>query len=94
MSNVFAELDAEAIAGILAGSRQRGEYDRQIVNFVNAGLAAAEVNLTEGPFSGKKPNSVKTGFESAIKRDGAPEQAKSVRVIVQADKVYLVRQDA
>jgi hypothetical protein len=92
MSTVFQELDSDALAGILAGSRQRGEYDRQIGKFVESGLQAAEVNLTDGPFAGKKPNSVKTGLEGAIKREGAPEEAKNLRVIVQQDKVYLVVQ--
>lgn len=94
MSTVFQEMSGEDLEALLAGSRQRGEYDRQIKAFLNSDLQAAQVNLDEGPFKGKKAASVKTGFEGAIKRDGAPEGAENVRVIVQADKVFLVRQAA
>jgi len=86
-------LDMEAIAQLLQSSRQRGQYDIELRNFIEGGEVGAEVDLTSGVFAGKKPQTVKTGFEGAARRKDAPEDAQHVRVIVQGERVYLVRQD-
>lgn len=86
-------LDHDAIANLLGSVKQRGEYDRQLKTFVESGEPGIQVSLTEGPFTNKKPNSVKTGFESAKSREGAPEGAANVRVLVHEDNVYLIRTD-
>jgi hypothetical protein len=85
-------LDQDAISNLLGSVKQRGEYDRQLKSFVEGDEAGIQVSLTEGPFTGKKPNSVKTGFETAKSREGAPAGAANVRVLVHEDNVYLVKQ--
>jgi hypothetical protein len=87
-------LDQEAINTLLGSVKQRGEYDRQLKTFMDSGQPGVEISLSEGPFAQKKPNSVKTGFESAKSREGAPEGASdNVRVLVHEDSVYLIRTD-
>jgi hypothetical protein len=86
-------LDQDAINALLGSVKQRGEYDRQLKAFMESGQPGVEVSLSEGPFAQKKPNSVKTGFESAKGRDGAPDGSDNVRVLVHEDTVYLIRTD-
>lgn len=93
MSTTFTQIDDDALAAILADTRQRGVYDVQLENFLNAGIAAAQVNLEEGELAGRQPQSIKTGFEGAVARakeskgywepagKGLPEGVASVRVI-------------
>lgn len=92
-SKVATAIDDSMIAALLAGSKQRGAYDTELKAFIESGEKGAMISLSEGTFAGKKSGSVKTGFENARKREGAPEEAKQVRVIVNEDNVYLVRQD-
>lgn len=89
----ISALDQDAISNLLGSVKSRGEYDRQLRSFLDGGEPGVEVSLNEGPFKGKKPNSVKTGFESAQKREGAPENAGNVRVLVHEERVYLIRTD-
>lgn len=87
-------LDETQVAELLAGSRGRGQYDTSLKEFYSSDQVGIQIDLTAGQFQGKKAQSVKTGFESALKRDGAPEGAKdNVKVIVKNDNVFLVRQD-
>ena len=86
-------LDADAISALLAKSKQRGEYDRQLKNFVDEGVPGVQVSLAEGVFQGKAASSVKAGFEGAKKREGAPAEAANVRVIQDGDSIYLIRTD-
>lgn len=86
-------LNATDIAALLASSRQRGQYDDELKKFVESGEAGVKVNLENGTFANKKAQSVKTGFEGARKREGAPEDAQHVRVIVNEEQVYLIRTD-
>jgi hypothetical protein len=86
-------LNADAIAALLASSRTRGTYDAELKSFIESGEAGVKVSLESGTFAGKKAQSVKTGFESARKREGAPEESEHVRVILQEDAVYLIRGD-
>lgn len=92
-------LDMSQINAVLANSTQRGEYDREFDTFLSSGEAGVMVALDSGSFSGRKAQSVKTGFENARKRvaekgtDEAKATAANVRVILNEDKVYLIRQD-
>lgn len=92
-------LNLEDALAVLAGSKQRGGYDVEFTNFLTSGEPGVVVSLTEGQFAGKKAQSVKTGFTNAQKRiaeKGTEEQkpiAANVRVILNEDKVYLIRQD-
>lgn len=92
-NKVATAIDDTEIAALLAGSKQRGAYDTELKNFIEGGEKGVLISLADGTFAGKKSGSVKTGFENARKRDGAPDEAAQVRVIVNEDKVYLVRQD-
>lgn len=107
MATGIQELSQEQIDALLAGSRQRGEYDRQLMGFLDSDIPGVQVSLEEGPFQGKKAQSVKTGFDGAITRakntgddkkgDYTDEQrakARTVRTILNDDKVFLVNQNA
>jgi hypothetical protein len=93
MAQGIETLNQAEIDELLASSKQRGEYDRQLKAFVESAVAGVQVSLTEGPFQGKKPQTVKTGFDGAIKREGAPAGAENVRVISHDDKIYLLNQN-
>jgi hypothetical protein len=86
-------LDPNAIASILGSVPERGAYKAELKSFVDSGEAGVQVSLTEGRFQGRKPQSVKTGFETAKGAEGAPEGSENVRVIVHEDQVYLIRTD-
>ena len=93
MATGINALDQDEINSLLGSVKQRGEYDRQLKTFMESNEPGVQVSLSEGPFAQKKPNSVKTGFESAKNREGAPEGATNVRVLVHEDSVYLIRTD-
>lgn len=92
------ELTDDAIAELLAGSKQRGEYTRELSEFAESGVKAVQVSLSEGTFAGKKIGSVKTGFENARKKltkaeDGTGVGPNDVRVIAKDGNLFLVRAD-
>jgi hypothetical protein len=89
----ISALDQDQINDLLGKVSKRGEYDRQLASFLESGEPGIEVSLVEGPFSERKAQSVKTGFESATKRDTAPEGSANVQVMVHDDRVYLIRRD-
>jgi len=101
MGVVFTDIDDDALAALLAGSRTHGNYDKALEEFIASGKRAVQVPLDDGLFNEKKPSSVKTGFEGAKKRaekegSGRDEDyiasAKAVQVINRDDKIFLVRQ--
>src|SRR6476659_4393207 len=62
-------LSLDAIAGLLAGSRTRGDYDGELSAFLDPDAPAGiEVDLTSGPLAGKDPKNVVTGFNNAKAR--------------------------
>lgn len=92
-------LDQTAISALLASSSTRGQYNTELEAYLNSGEAGVQISLTDGTFAGKKPQSVKTGFENAKKRvteKGTDEQkatVANVRVILHEGNVFLIRQD-
>lgn len=86
-------LKPDQIQQILTQSRQRGVYDAELAKFLESEEVGVMVDLQNGTFAGKKPQTIKTGFESATKRENAPELAKNVAVRVVNDNVYLIRTD-
>lgn len=63
------ELSLDAIAGLLAGSRTRGDYDGVLSDFLSDDAPAGiEVDLSTGPLAGKDPKNVVTGFNNAKAR--------------------------
>lgn len=104
MSATFEQITDEDLASILAGSKQRGQYDEALMNFYKGEATAVRVSKADGSqFAGdRKAISIKTGFEGALKR--AKEGKKgdwekfelptdyNVRVINQKEDVYLVKQ--
>lgn len=86
--NIMAEeLSDTFIADLLAGSRQRGVYEAELKSFIESGLRGIKVSLTDGVFAGKKPGSVKTGFENARKK---LENKDTIRVVLHEEQVYVV----
>lgn len=61
-------LDAATIQALLAKQKTRGEYDEELADFIQSGVAGVEISLIEGRFAGKKASNVKTGFDNARTR--------------------------
>lgn len=80
-------LTDDFIAGLLAGSRQRGVYDAELKTILESGEKGVKISLTDGPFAGKKAGSVKTGFENARKK---LDNQSDVRVVLHEDNVYVI----
>jgi hypothetical protein len=103
MANAFVEISDADLDAAIAGSRQRGLYDENYIAFVDSGKRGVEVNLAEGDHAGKKAQSVKTGYESAIERiksgkivdasDEVKEAAANTKVLMKNERVFLLRQD-
>lgn len=90
------ELSDNAIQELLASTKTRGDYDREIGAFIEGGQKGVEVSLDSGTFAGKKATSVKTGFELARKRPATKEahaEVENVRVINSDNRIYLIRTD-
>lgn len=96
--------DDAVLNELLAGTRPHGEYDEALHKFVDANEKAIKISLTDGTFTGRKPNSVKTGFVNALNRttakkaDGTPRgeplpDGVAVVVALKNDNVYLIRRD-
>jgi hypothetical protein len=91
-------LTQDQIDNVLGSVKTRGEYDRQLKAMIESGEPGVMVSLTEGHFSDRKANSVKTGFESAKVRAAKLDEdwakaAQDVRVLVHDESVYLIRTD-
>lgn len=103
--DAFIEIADDDLNAAISGSRTRGVYDENLLNFFNSGRRGVEVNLNDGIHEGKKAQSVKTGYESARVRleqgkvadatDEQKEAAKATKVIgkTNPDRVFLVRSD-
>jgi hypothetical protein len=64
-------------------------YKAELEAFIARGERGEQVDLDNGPLAGKKPQSVKTGFENA--RKGLAEDVKAtIQVILNEDNVYLI----
>lgn len=99
MANV---LDAATIANLLSKQKSRGDYDAELVAFLESGEAGIEVSLTDGRFTGRAAKMVKTGLDNARKRtkEGGGlvhEGSQNVKVIALGNKekgeeehVYLI----
>lgn len=87
------ELNDDVIAQLLAGSKQRGQYDAELKAILASGTKGVQIDLENGTFAGKKAQSVKTGLDNARKKLTEEEQA-NVRVIMQDDKVFVINQGA
>jgi hypothetical protein len=94
----FTPLTEQETNTVLENSRQKGVYDEYFKGFLGANIGGWQVPTDEGDFKNRKPATLKTGFESAIKRileskeeDAPKDAAKQVRVVMQGDNVYLIR---
>lgn len=87
-------LSPEQIAELRAKVTVRGEYGRQLQEFIASDEAGVQISLTEGAFKDRKPESVKIGFDNARKSKNAPEGADNVRVLKDEDSVFLLRAEA
>jgi hypothetical protein len=61
-------LTAEMIQQLLSQSKSRGDYDQVLRDFLNSAEAGIEVDLQEGPLTGKRAKQVKVGFDNARKK--------------------------
>ena len=82
-------LDNDKINELLAGSKQRGVYKEELDAFIARAVRGEQVDLDNGTLAGKKPQSVKTGFENARKNLGE-EVKPNIQVILNEEQVYLI----
>jgi hypothetical protein len=88
-TNMANALDNDVIAALLASSKQRGVYKEELDAFIARENRGEKVDLDTGSLAGKKPQSVKTGFENA--RKNLSEEVKpTIQVILNEDQVYLI----
>lgn len=89
-SQLSGDLDLSEIDQIVAGGKEKGVYNDDLYDFLNSGKLGQPY-----PYSGKKAQSVKTGFESAIKNfseehkdasEDLKEAAKQVQVLIRRNK--------
>jgi hypothetical protein len=93
MSDYFQPIeDADVLADILAGARGRGDYKVVMEAFITAGHRLVQIPLDGGLFNGKKPQTVKTGFENVKTSKEPPAGSDKVKVVKKNDQVYLVNQ--
>lgn len=104
LENFTVDISDDELDAALAGSRSRGVYDENILNFLESGRRGVQINLEDGVHEGKKQQSVKTGYETARTKIASgkvetsselQEAAKNTKVIGKSnpDRVFLVRQD-
>jgi len=95
-TNAIEELSLEEILEIEAGGREKGIYKDDLVDYAKSGRMGQTY-----PFSGKKAQSVKTGFTSAkeavAKDENLDQEIKdavaNTEFRVRGDKVFLIRKD-
>lgn len=93
VSTMFTPIDdADTLADLLSGAHGRGDYKTVLKAFIDAGIRLAQVPLGEGLFEGKKPQTVKTGFENAKTSKEPPAGADQVKVVKKNDQIYLINQ--
>lgn len=93
MSTMFTPIeDTDLLGEILAGARGRGDYKTVLGAFIESGHRLVQIPLDAGLFEGKKPQTVKTGFENAKNAKEPVEGSDQVKVIKKDDKIYLVNQ--
>ena len=88
---MFTELTPERIAELKGASRQRGVYTAELKKFAEGDEAGVQVDLSNGTFESKNPNTVMQGFRNAVTK---MELTETVNVILNEDNVYLIRRDA
>lgn len=87
------ELNDDVINQLLASSKQRGQYDSELKAILDSDAKGVQIDLENGTFAGKKAQSVKTGLDNARKKLAEDVQA-TVRVIMQDEKVFVIKQTA
>jgi len=87
---MLTELDPKRIAEVKSSARLRGVYAAELQAFVKSESAGGQVDLENGDFAGKTPNSVYQSFRTQVEK---LELKDKVQVIHQNDQVYLIRRD-
>jgi len=105
-NDTFLELDDDELSAALTGGRARGMYDKNLLEFLRSGRRGVGINLEDGDHEGKKAQSVKTGYVTALEKivngknpDATEEDvasAQGVEIVAKTnpDRVFLVRKAA
>lgn len=83
----FENIDAKALADVLANSRERGVYEREGNSFLEAEVAGAKVDLENGAFAGKQATSVAAGFRNLANKEAYKGK---LRVVANDEGIYLI----
>lgn len=86
----MAGMTPEQILAVLGKTRQKGQYQGLLVEFLDSNEAGVHAQSQWPQLGEKKASTIKQGFEGAIKRKEAPEGSDGVRVLVQDEQVYLI----
>jgi hypothetical protein len=94
----MAGLTPEQIQALLGKTRQKGIYEKYLIEFVNSGEGGVNVNEQwSAEFGAKKATTLKQGFENAKDKAHVMEAtngaAANVKVIANEDLVYLINLD-
>ena len=86
----MAGMTPEQILAVLGKTRQKGQYQGLVVEFLDSGEAGVHAQSQWPQLGEKKASTIKQGFEGALKRKEAPDGSDGVRVLVQDEQVYLI----
>lgn len=90
----MAGLSPDQIKALLGKTRQKGQYEGYLIEFVKSGEGGICVNEEWMDLTEKKATTLKQGFENAKDKAAVVEAtegaSKNVKVISQEDKVYLI----
>ena len=82
-------LSPEQITALLSGAKVRGQYDDELKAFIARGNRGEQVDLEAGSLAGKKPQSVKMGFENAKKKLD-DELKVTIQIVLHEEQVFLI----
>lgn len=86
----FVELTEDSLSEILSSARTRGIYQEVANDFLGSDTPGAEISLSDGPFKGKKANTVKQGFSNVAAKD---DYKNRLRVVATEDRVVLINKE-
>lgn len=87
-------LTSEQIQALLGKTRQKGIYEKYLIEFVNSGEGGVNANEEWMDLREKKATTLKQGFENAKDKAHVMEategRAANVKVLASDDQVYLI----
>jgi hypothetical protein len=86
-------LSMEEIAGLLAGSRQKGAGTEVLQDFAASDEAGIEVDLSTGPLAGKEPGQAYTTLNNARKRTVTQPDGSTTLANPEFNKIRVIKRN-